>query len=84
MVRPGIAIDTCLVLDRFHCRCIGMKNELYQALPSSDEDWICCACTLPPFSDSFFSDASQDGNVAIESEVSVPSNDSIKLKSLSL
>ena len=61
-----------------------MKNELYQALASSDEDWICCACALPPFSDSFFSDASLDGNVPIESEVSVPSNDSIKLKSLSL
>ena len=56
-----------------------MKNELYQALASTDEDWICCDCALPPFSDSFFSNASLDGNVSIESEVSVPSNYSIKL-----
>ena len=56
-----------------------MKNELYQALASTDEDWICCDCALPPFSDPFFSNASLDGNVSIESEVSVPSNYSIKL-----
>ena len=61
-----------------------MKNELYQALASSDQDWICCDCALPSFSYSFFSDASLDGNVSIESEVSVSSNDSIKLNRIKL
>ena len=27
-------------------------QEIYQALASSDEEWICCDCALPRFSDS--------------------------------
>ena len=52
-----------------------MRNEMYHALASSDEEWICCDCALPRFSESFFSNTSLEENVSIEPEVSIPSND---------
>ena len=64
--QKGILCDSCDLW--FHCRCIGMKNEIYQALASSDEEWLCCDCALPQFTDSFFSETSE-GNVSVDSEV---------------
>ena len=53
-----------------------MRNEIYQTLASSDEEWLCCDCALPQFTDSFFSSMSLEGNVSLESEVSTASTNS--------
>ena len=43
----------------FHIRCIGMDDNIYYPLASSDENWTCFGCALPcNFSDSFFESAS--------------------------
>lgn len=53
--QKGILCDNCNMW--FHCQCIGINAMEYQALASSDDEWICYLCALPCFSDSFFETA---------------------------
>ena len=51
--QKGILRDICNFW--FHIRCIGMNDNIYYSLASSDENWTCFGCALPyNFSDSFF------------------------------
>ena len=52
-----------------------MKSEIYQALASSDEEWICYDCALPRFSDSFFEIPSVEESATFEPEATIPSID---------
>ena len=58
------------------CVCVyGMKSEIYQALASSDEEWICYDCALPRFSDSFFEIPPVEKSATFEPEATIPSID---------
>ena len=52
-----------------------MKSEIYQALASSDKEWICYDCALPRFSDSFFEIPPAEESATFEPEVTIPSID---------
>ena len=55
--QKGVLCDICNFW--FHIRCIGMDNNIYYSLASSDENWTCFGCALLyNFSDSFFESAS--------------------------
>ena len=38
----------------FHPKCLGLTKETIQKLNNSTQQWLCFACSLPQFSDSFF------------------------------
>ena len=71
--QKGLRCDNCE--SWLHCRCIGIKSEIYQALASSDEEWICYDCALPRFSDSFFEIPPAEESATFEPEVTIPSID---------
>ena len=55
-----------------HRKCEEMSLAEYHRLSNSNDDWFCRQCTLPNFSDSFFSSDSMDESVENDSSFVLP------------
>ena len=62
----GIQCKSCLLWH--HPKCNDMPLSEYNYLSNSSDDWYCYLCTLPPFTDSFFSTNLDETNESIGNE----------------
>ena len=68
--QDGVECSNCVKW--CHRKCEEMSLVEYHRLSNSDYDWFCHHCTLPNFSDSFFSSDSIDGSVENDSLFVLP------------
>ena len=73
----GIQCESCFLWH--HAKCIAMPVSEYNYLSNSSDDWYCYLCTLPPFTDSFFSTNLDETNESIGNFSNAPLVDSLHL-----